>query len=169
MRAGVVATVIAASVGLAACTPGPVPQPTPTPLFTSEADAFKAAEQVYRDYVDAANAQQNGEPSVDPQQYLAGAALDDDVNSVREFEKSGLKITGTSSIKYFRPQSYDANSDKVESLACLDVSQSRVVNSAGLDVTPTNRKALVSLSVRMSPDKSDLKIVLIAPSDKPCQ
>ncbi|GAA4489413.1 hypothetical protein [Microbacterium panaciterrae] len=169
IRAAIATALIAATIGLAGCTPGPAPKPTPTPLFTSEADAFKAAERVYRDYVDAANAQQNGNASSRPQQYLAGAALDDDLKSIRDFEKSGLQIKGTSTIKYFQAQTYDARSDGVESLACLDVSQSRVVNSAGADVTPTNRPALVGLSVRMSPDKSGLKIVSLAPSDQSCQ
>lgn len=169
LRAGVGVVLVAAAVSLAGCTPGPAPKPTPTPLFTSEAEAFKAAEQVYRDYVDAGNAQQNGDQSADPQQYLAGVALDDDVKSVRDFEKSGLKITGTSTIKYFRAQSFDTKSEGVESLACLDVSGSRVVNAAGVDVTPTNRQALVGLSVRMSPDKDGLKIVSLAPNDQSCQ
>ncbi|MFB7844319.1 hypothetical protein [Microbacterium sp. NPDC056052] len=161
--------VVAAVIALAGCTPGPAPTPTPTPLFASEAEAFKAAEQVYRDYVDAANAQQNGAVDVDPQKYLAGTALADDVRSVRDFEKSGLKITGTSMIKYFRAQSFEPKSDGVESLACLDVSQSRVVNSAGVDVTPNNRQSLVGLSVRMAPDRSGLKIVSLIPNELSCQ
>jgi hypothetical protein len=169
LRAVIAAALVAAAVGLAGCTPGPAPKLTPTPLFTSEADAFKAAEQVYRDYVDAANAQQNGDQSAEPQRYLAGAALNEDIKSTRDFEKSGLKITGTSNIRYFRAQSYDAKSGGVESLACLDVSQSRVVNSAGADVTPTNRSPLVGLAIGMSPDKKGLKIVSFSPSDAPCQ
>ena len=161
--------VVAGVIGLSACTPVPTPEPTPTPLFASEAEAFKAAERVYRDYVDAANAQQNGAMDVDPQEYLAGAALADDVRSVRDFEKSGLKITGTSAIKYFRAQSFEPKTDGVESLACLDVSQSRVVDSAGVDVTPNNRQSLVGLSVRMAPGRSGLKIVSLAPNELSCQ
>ena len=168
LRFGIAAAVVAVSVGLAGCTPAPAPKPTPTPLFASKAEAFKAAEQVYRDYVDAANAQQNGNPDADPQQFLAGTALDEDIDSVRQFDESGLRVTGTSIIRSFRAQLYDPQSNEVEGLACLDVSRSRVVNAAGADVTPASRPAWVGLSVHMSPRKSGLKIVSIDSNDKSC-
>lgn len=169
LHAGIAAVLISAAIGLAGCTPDPAPQPTPTPLFASEAEAFTAAEQVYRDYVEAANAQQNGDANADPQRYLAGAALDDDVRSVRDFEKSGLKIVGQSTVKSFSAESYNTKSERVQSLACLDVSQSRVMNSAGVDVTPTDRPGLVGLSVAMTPDRRGLKIVLLAPNEQSCR
>lgn len=168
LRFGIATAVVAVSVGLAGCTPATAPKPTPTPLFASKAEAFKAAERVYRDYVDAANAQQNGNPDADPQQFLAGTALDDDTDSVRQFDESGLRVTGTSSIRSFRAQFYDPQSNEVRGVACLDVSQSRVVNAAGADVTPAARPAWVGLSVHMSPRKSELKIVSLDSNDESC-
>lgn len=156
------------SVVLGGCTPGPAPKPTLTPMFTSEADAFKAAEQVYRDYVDAANAAQNGDKSASPKKYLAGTAFDEDVQSDRDFEAAGLRITGQSTVKSFEAKEYDGRSQAVDAVACLDVSGSRVVNGAGQDVTPANRAPFASIKVRLVPGRDSLKIVKLAPSTDPC-
>ena len=46
---------LAIATTVSACTPEPAPTPTPTG-FASEDEAFRAAEETYRAYVDALNA-----------------------------------------------------------------------------------------------------------------
>lgn len=145
------ATVLAASVGLAACTPGPAPQPTPTPLFTSEADAFKAAEQVYRDYVDAGNKSRNGDSSIDPTEYLSGAALESSVNSSREVAAQGLTLGGTIVLRSFSGTTVDLSTSEVDAKACVDVSGTHVMDKSGQDVTPRDRPIDVALELQFSP------------------
>ncbi|MGN8026224.1 hypothetical protein [Microbacterium sp. 22242] len=169
LRTAIAATLVAAAVGLAGCTPGPAPKPTPTPLFTSEADAFKAAEQVFREFVDAKNAAQAGDESTDPQQFLAGPALEDDIQSVRDQQSDGTHIKGSTTVLSFSAKEFDPKSHSVKSAACVDVSKSRVINAEGQDVTPTDRSSNVALNIETLPVKAAMKIVRISGSAASCE
>ncbi|MFD6698637.1 MULTISPECIES: hypothetical protein [unclassified Microbacterium] len=148
LRAGIAVVLVAAAVGLVGCTPGPGPKPTPTPLFTSEAEAFKAAEQVYRDYVDAANANRNGIETPDSAKFLIGGALESSIDSARELHKQGLTLSGDIKLIWFSGVGYDSASSKVEANACVDVSGTRVKDSSGSDVTPASRPLTVPLNLQ---------------------
>lgn len=161
---------VAAAVGLAGCTPGPAPKPTPTPLFTSEAEAFKAAEQVYRDYTDAGNAGRNGSSSADPQKYLAGSALDDDIKSRRELKDAGLKVTGNLVVRSFSGKDYDQESDSVSAVVCVGASDTRVTNENGADVTPADRPSVSAVAVSFARAGKGAGLVIIKSegSAEPC-
>ena len=169
LRAVVAAALVAAAVGLTGCAPGPAPKPTPTPVFTSEADAFKAAEQVFRRFVDAKNSAQNGEKAKDPQDFLAGAALEDDIQSLRDDEKSGTRIEGTSTVLSFLLKKFDAESRTVESVACLDISKSRLIAVDGTDVTPPNRPPKAALTIKTMPVRNEMRIFQISGSADACR
>lgn len=169
LRAGVAAVLIAVSVALTGCTPGAAPKPTPTPLFTSEADAFRAAERVFRQFVTAKNRTQNGDESVDPQKYLAGPALEDDIRSLRDDRSSGTHIEGTSTVVSFELKQFDSASRTVDGLACLDVSKSRLVGADGHDLTPPNRPPVVAVGVKLAPVKTEMRIIRIEGSADSCR
>ncbi|MGO4680804.1 hypothetical protein [Microbacterium sp. 2MCAF23] len=168
LRAGIAVVLVAAAVGLAGCTPGPAPKPTPTPLFTSEAEAFKAAEQAFGRFVDAKNQMQNGGDGVDPQEFLAGSALEDDIQSARDEDAGGTHIEGVSTVVRFTPKAFDPESRAVDSVACLDISKSRVVDAQGKDVTPPTRQPVVALSIKTMPSRSSMRIFEISGSAEPC-
>ena len=159
--------VVAAAIGLAGCTPAPVPEPTPTPLFASEAEAFKAAEQVYRDYVDAGNARRT-DPSAGPESYLIGDALDDDIATQRMLKERKVHVTGRNELTDFRGTDFDRVAGSVDADVCLDVSGSRVVAEDGADVTPADRNNLVSIHVRIILSGAVLKISESNPGDVTC-
>lgn len=167
LRTGIVGAVVVVAIGLAGCTPGPAPKPTPTPLFTSEADAFKAAEQVYRDYVDAANARRTG-ASAEPESYLMGKALDDDVATQRMLKERKVHVTGNNVLVDFHAADFNSKAGSIEADVCLDVSASRVVAEDGADVTPADRSSVVSIRVRMVPSDASLKIAESTPGGKTC-
>ena len=82
LRATTAAVLLAASVvALTGCLgSAPDPTPTPTAVFTSEEEAFAAAEETYRAYIDAVNARRadpRSEP--DPQSFLIGEAQEADI------------------------------------------------------------------------------------------
>ena len=168
LRTGIAAVLLGAAIGLSGCAPSPVPQPTPTPLFTSKADAFKAAEQVFERFVNAKNQMQSGEGTVDPQEFLAGAALEDDVQSARDEKAGGTRIVGVSTLIRFTPKEFDPESRAVKSTACLDISKSRVVDAQGHDVTSPTRQSVVALSIKTMPTQSTIKIFEISGSAEPC-
>ncbi|MFJ4165482.1 hypothetical protein ACIPY5_07990 [Microbacterium sp. NPDC089698] len=160
--------VVAGVIGLSACTPVPAPEPTPTPLFASEAEAFKAAERVFRDYVTAENALQGGDQSAKPELYLTGDALSRDIESKRASKANGTKVEGATKIARFTGESAGLANGAVRAAVCLDVSTTKILSSQGEDITPGSRPTLVSLDVRFLSVGIDLKIIAMSPGAVPC-
>jgi hypothetical protein len=159
--------VVAVAFGLAACAPGPAPKPTPTPLFASEAEAFKAAEQVYRAYVDAANARRSN-PSTDAESFLVGKALEEDIGIQRTLKERNVHVAGKNVLTNFRGTRFNRGLGSVDAELCLDVSESRVIAEDGTDVTPAERISLVSMQVRMVQIGATLKISESNPGEFTC-
>ncbi|NLP85558.1 hypothetical protein HF576_17095 [Microbacterium sp. CFH 90308] len=146
-------TALAASMVLLTGCLGSPPEPTPTPpaVFASEAEAFAAAEETYRAYIDAVNARRDdlaSEP--DPQSFLIGEALEADLKSLREFEELGIQIEGDTEIVAIEPISADVKTGATLLETCYDVSNARIINDAGEDVTVADRDPRLLLSVRFA-------------------
>lgn len=158
----IVAAAIAGALIIAAagCSPGPSPAPTPTPAFADEADAFAAAEKVYRAYNDALNARRQGDVTADPQQYLTGAALEGFINSQNTLETLKLRVEGDAAVKTFSGRSAELSSDdaKVVGLVCIDVSAVALLDEAGTNVTPPERGDIVAQLVTFVDNKGSLGI-----------
>ncbi|GAA5209131.1 hypothetical protein [Microbacterium kyungheense] len=139
----------AAAVMLCGClAPAPEPTPTPTAVFASEDEAFAAAEETYRAYVDAANARREDPDSEpDPQSFLVGDALERDVDSRRELAELGLQLVGSSSVTDMSFISADVSTGDVVIQACYDSGGARVIDKTGVDVTPADRDATVMISI----------------------
>jgi hypothetical protein len=132
--------------GLVACTPAPAPTPTPTG-FTSEDEAFLAAESTYRAYIDALNDVDLSDPATsrDALSYLTGKALQAEIDSAREFDLNGIRLDGPIRLHSLTPR--EATSTTASTRVCLDVSSTRVINDSGDDVTPADRDDLLALDV----------------------
>lgn len=146
------AGVLAACIALSGCL-GTTPEPTPTPTaaFASEEEAFAAAEETYRAYVAASNARRADPLSdPDPQSFLVGEALEADLESLREFDELGIHLEGTTRIAAIERVTADPRTGDVEIEACYDVTDSRVVNEAGVDVTIADRDPTILLSVHLA-------------------
>lgn len=168
LRAGAAVVLVAAAIGLAGCTPGPAPKPTPTPLFTSEAEAFKAAEQVYRDYSAAGAKADSGDSDARPESYLAGAALDEEIANRRDLEAQGLSIKGAAEIASFTGTNFNSATSRVTAVLCLDVGGARIIDETGKDVTPTERPTMVPLQVDFARSGNSLLIVRSASGNSQC-
>lgn len=129
------------------CTPDPAPTPSPTG-FASDEEAFAAAEATYRAYVDAVNARRaDPESQPDPTSYLTGKALEVDLDGDRQLEAMGLRIEGPSAVTSVLPLS--ATRGHAEVLVCLDSSESRLLDEAGVNRTPTDRQDVIGLDVKI--------------------
>lgn len=146
--------------GLSGCTPEPEPTPTPTAAFASEEEAFAAAEEVYRAYNDAGNARLRGEESPDPQDFLVGTALEGDIDATNLLSEQGLHAEGSIVLSAFSGAAFKATGAEATIVAtvCLDVSDTRVVNSTGQDVTPSTRPSVVGQSVTFIGTANGLQI-----------
>ncbi len=130
----------------------PAPTPTPTPTgFANEAEAFAAAEETYRAYVDALNSRrQNQATNPAPEDFLTDAALESDTIAQEELEASGLSIVGESRIERLLPGDRSADyTTSISILVCLDSSATRIVDSVGTDQTPPDRATISVLEVQL--------------------
>lgn len=144
----VAATVaVALAVGLAACQPEPQPSPT-GPVFASEEEAFAAAEETYRAYVDALNARRSDPgSSPDPQVFLIGNALEVDIDTKRQLAEAKLALTGSTRLSSVAPIKAEPVDGRMTLEICVDSTETRVINDAGEDVTPVDRAPISLLEV----------------------
>lgn len=146
----------------------PEPEPTPSPTgFASEEEAFAAAEETYRAYVDAVNARRTDAHSgVDPKSFLTGGALDADLRSDERFASKGIRIEGATSIRSFEMGS--VTGDGIALTVCLDATQTRVLDEQNNDVTPPDRPETLPLDVLMTGGRDGLLISESITGDSSC-
>lgn len=160
LRLTAIGIVALAAGSLVACSPRPEPTPTPTAAFASEEEAFAAAEEVYRAYLVAEDADGNEEPGEDPQSYLTGQALEEAAAAHQAFDEDGIRIVGTTTLESFEGTTADIDESvaKLVAVVCIDVSKSSVMDSNGSDITPPDRGSTWPLEVTFVGDQSSLLI-----------
>jgi len=135
----------AAAVMLCGClAPAPEPTPTPTAVFASEDEAFAAAEETYRAYIDAENARwadPNSEPA--PESFLISEALEEQIDVNRQFSEVGLRVVGENHVERIDRVRADPASGETVLEICIDATASRVVDETDQDVTPADRSPRV--------------------------
>lgn len=134
---------------VAGCAPAPQPTPAPTPLFTSEADAFAAAEATYRAYNDALNAVDPADPETfeNTYRFTGGAFQASDKKNFTEMHADHLRIEGESVVLRFVPRSTDLR-DYITAVVCIDVSEVDVIDSNGVSVVNDTRPDTYAIEAR---------------------
>lgn len=160
------ALLMLAAATLSACTPAPEPTPTPTAAFASEEEAFAAAEEVYDAYLAAAALRSDGDINADPDKFLAGAALEADMEAQRGLKEQGLHIVGPSTIAEFKEREAQVSGPigTIVADVCVDISGSRVYDDSGVDVTPAQRPDRGQVRVEFQGDSEQLLIAQSTPS-----
>lgn len=133
-----------------ACTPVPAPTPTPTPVFATEEEAFAAAEETYRAYVDALNQVNLADPKTfeEVYQWTTGEANAQDRVIFSRLHAEGVTIGGKSLVDRFTAISTDVSSDVlVAAVACLDVSSVTLVSANGESTVDPSRPKVQTLEV----------------------
>lgn len=124
---------------VAGCAPAPAPTPTPTAAFANEKEAFTKAEETYREYSNATNQTELSAPDTFESvfEWLTGEAETSARENYSDLRANGITRSGASTFDTFSPISYDGESVRVE--LCIDVSQVRLINAEGVDVSPPDR------------------------------
>lgn len=145
---------------LIGCAPDPAPTPTPTPAFASEDEAFAAAEEVYRAYNEALNAERTGDASVDSFEYLTGLVLEQETRTAKELRDSDVRIHGSTKITQFQALTavLDPPVAEVTAYVCLDIGGVRAIDASGSDVTAAGRSDTYAVEVSFTGDESSLLI-----------
>ena len=134
---------------LTGCAPASEPSPTTTSAFADEAEAFAAAEETYRAYVDALNARREDPAASDPQEFLVGEALEIDVDTQQQLDQADLMIVGSTTVVDVEGLDTSPDLAEVRIAVCMDSTDTRVIDSAGEDVTPEDRPARTRVRVQL--------------------
>lgn len=154
-RVAAVAVALVLVVGMTTgCQPEPAPSPS-GPIFANEDEAFAAAEQTYRAYVDALNQVDLSDPETFEAVYAwtTGDANAGARKSFSEMHAEGWTVSGESTFDGFTPSDFSPQeaAEIVTADVCLDVTDVALTNASGESVVPSTRRdrqpALLSFAV----------------------
>lgn len=152
-RLALLVALAAAATIATACAPEPEPAPA-APAFATEADAFAAAEETYRAYVDALNQVDLSDPQTfEPVfAWTTGDANKTDRKTFSQMHGSHWTVAGVSEATTVEPSLVNTKRPDQWNLAvCLDVSRVSVVDLDGLSVVSADRGDFQSLLVTLVP------------------
>ena len=146
---------------LAACTPTPEPTPTPTALFSSDEEAYAAAEETYRAYAAASNAVELDDPATFESVYvwLDEAALAAAKKSYSTMHADDLALSGTTTFDTVDGVTF-AN-DVVTIELCLDLTDIKLTNAAGESVLSSDRETRQRTEVELHRATTDTGLVIV--------
>lgn len=155
----VVLSVVLGASGCAAASP--VAVPTETPAFATDEEAFAAAEQTYRAYVDALNQVDLSDPATFEPVYAltTGEANAGAREAFSGMHAEGLTVAGASrvSLVSVSPDGLGLQLD-----ACVDVSKVTLTNPSGVSVVEPNRSDIQSIRLNFEPAEQSSTGVLIS-------
>lgn len=140
-----------AAFSLSACAP-PAPEPSPTPTgFASEEEAFAAAEETYRAYVDALNDVDLADPETFEPVYalLSGDANDQERKTLSGYHAEGWQVEGSSRVVELARLSWDASTGIATLGSCVDVSAVEVLDESGDSVVDSERRDIQSVLITL--------------------
>ena len=134
---------------LVGCGSAPEPAPTPTPVFVSEAQAFAAAEDVYRAYNDALNSIDPSDPETfEPVFELSSGAFEKaDRKNLSILHAERHSIAGDAVVLSFTGYSASPQYQTVTARICLDVSAVQITDENGASVVAPDRPEVYALDV----------------------
>lgn len=133
------------------CTPQPEPVESQDP-FPTEEEAFAAAEETYRNYVDALNAVDLSDPETfEPvYEWTTGDLNASDRESFTQWHAEGLTKTGAAAIEEVTlvpMDNHESNELRLE--ACYNVDAVNVANAAGESLVSPDRPAVQHLQITL--------------------
>lgn len=138
-----------AATALAGCTPQPAPTPSPTAGFATEDEAFAAAEETYRAYVDALNAVDLSDPETfeDVYAWTTGDANSEFRRTFSEMHANGWTVSGLSEVQIVEGTEWSPSDGQSSLAICIDVSAVELVDSSGSSVVDADRPDVQSMRV----------------------
>jgi hypothetical protein len=143
------------------------PNAEPTPMFASDDEALAAAELAYRNYIAVSDeiARDGGAGVERLRPFVSSKLFRQQEQEYGDVLAKGLRAKGSSSFDSFRLESYDTRAEIIRVYVCIRVSNIRVVNEDGLDVTPADRSNDLPLQVVFVDDSVSETFLLISQSE----
>jgi len=138
------ALLIVPVLALSGCAPTPPPatgdpKPSSTPLFANEEEALKAATEAYAAYLKVSD-QIAADGGVRPERiepYVTAAQQKNEARGFSLYSQQSRRAQGSTSFSNAKVQQY--GSKFVDMYACVDFSGTQLIDSSGVDITPTDR------------------------------
>ena len=166
VAAAAAALLLTVTLGVTACMPEPEPTPTPTG-FASEAEAFAAAEETYRAYVDALNQVDLSDPDTfEPVfAWTTGEANADERQSVSQMHADEWAVSGETVTEAFLPTAYTPEeSAVVAAVACSNVSDIQLVDATGISMVSPDRRDVYALALEFQYSETSATLLQISSS-----
>ncbi|WP_341945187.1 hypothetical protein [Microbacterium sp. LWH11-1.2] len=151
------------------CSPSPTPRPTPTAAFATEEEAFAAAEETYRAYIDALNQVDFAEPTTFEPVYalLQSSAASSTRKTFSQFHAESLRVTGTTAYNSFEGNTADLARGEIRARVCLDVTAVDVLDPEGRSVVSPERESLQPMAIIFRTDEAaELRISSLSGSEE---
>ena len=134
----------------------PQPEPEDPPQFASEEEAFAAAEETYRAYVDAVNQVDLSDPESFEDVYVwtSGVLNAEERKSFSQMHADGWIVDGTSVILRIDHLSAKADFDEVSLGACVDVTGITLTDGSGASQVSADRPPTQSAAVALMSGES---------------
>ena len=168
------ALTLAAALLLSGCVPQvpavvPPPEQTTEPVFASDEEALAAATDAYTAYLAMSDliAQEGGANPERIAPFVTEEALSDQVGQFLPYTQRSLHTVGVTKFdRVTLQQSVEATPGVIEvaTYVCLDVSDVRIIDKSGTDVTPIERANRLPLEVGFE-DQSGTGILLMSRSE----
>lgn len=150
-------------IGLATgCQPEPAPSPS-APVFANEEEAFAAAEETYRAYVDALNQVDLSDPETFEAVYAwtTGELNASDRKGLTNYHAEGVSVDGQSRIALIQPAEVNASTGSIDLAVCIDVSEVEVKDKTGATVVDPDRVDVQSLTISLQEDQTSPTSLLL--------
>jgi hypothetical protein len=144
---------------LVACVPDdeavkPDPSPTATPIFSSDEEALAAAEEAYAAYVLVSDVvlQEGGSNPERALEHVTDGFREEAASGFELFADHSWRAEGVTAFDSVELQQYSeigGGAAQISIYLCLDVSQTRILDETGTDVTPASRDTRLPLVVDM--------------------
>jgi hypothetical protein len=164
--AGILGCLLGAS-ALTGCTPAapPTPTPTSTAIFSSEDEALAAATDVYQQYNAAFDeAMADGGEDMDGLRGLVTEEHFLELGKPGTIDSNDWHTEGTSTFSVKSVASYTPSktATDISLKLCRDLSNVRVIDSTGFDVTPDGWSKSVPLIVTFKSSESDPESLVVS-------
>jgi len=156
-----------AAAAVTGCSPHPEPA-VPTPAFSSEEEAFAAAEETYRAYVDALNQVDLSDPATfeDVYAWTTGDANANERKTLSSMHADGWTVSGHTQIDSFEGDVFSRETESlITARVCSDISRVQVTDANGESVVAADRPNVYALDVVFVEERSTPTRLAIASSN----
>lgn len=163
------------ALALSGCVAVPAPTPTPTasasaePIFASDEEALAAAEAAYGRYLEVVDqlTHDGGADQNRVNDVATSAYSHELLKSLERLRKSGNHTVGTTTYDGMRlvERTEAGGVATVSTYVCLDVTDVRVIDAAGNDVTPAERAPRSPIQAHFESSPGDSTVLLPSGSE----